>query len=663
MLATRRYARTGPATAIAAALLLLATAAPAHALKLATWNLIDYPDLLLSTRQPNLRTEFAALDPDLVILQELKSQAGRDSFLINVLNVVQPGQWAATGYFSTCESAMFYKTAKLTLTFAGSAVVTAGPRDVLACTFKPAGYVTSITTQFRIYSVHFKAGTSCSPLPCDSTVRRQECWDLRNTINLAAAGTQFLIGGDTNFYGDYEPGYTALTVSTADNDGRGKDPNPITGTWNSFTNRFHHSQSPCLSGCPSGFYSTGGLDDKFDFWLTSYNLQDSEGTDITFGTAFPYGNDGLHYNDSVNGGGFNNAVGITVANALFQASDHLPTIVELKVPSKIAAASQLDFGSVIVGGTAQQTLAVSNPASTPADDLDYSFVATAGFTAPGGNFSALAGAAANNHTLSMSTATTGVKTGRDTVKTDAPDSLTKLVLLSGRVLAHAVPSLDSTTTVVDDSLDFGSQSAGAFRDSTVRAHNRGYNSLQAQLAVNAGVITGGGGHFTFVGGFQSALLAGVGQSYTVHFEATGATLDSTYEATLTFSTADEALPGAVARPDLVVHLVARPVQGAVDVPGAEAARALRLYPARPNPFSGETRFALDLPQAAPVSFAVFDLSGRRVANLVDGTVDPGHHEYRWRARDERGARVAPGLYFARFVTPGLSRTQRLVVLP
>ena len=634
--------------------LLAGGAKPASALKLVAWNLIDYPTTGLATRQPNLRTVVAALDPDLIIVQELKTAAGADSFRINVLNVVHPGEWAATSFFPTTESAMFYRTARLTLTFAGSALPTSGPRDVLACRFKPAGY-TAAATDFRVYSVHFKAGNTAP----DSSMRRLECTDLRNSINNSA--TNFLIGGDTNFYGDWEGGYIRLTESQADNDGRAKDPNPLAGTWNQFAYRFQHSQSTCSGGCPYGNWSTGGLDDRFDFWLSSYALQDGEGIDLVPGTNLPYGQDGNHYNDSVNGGGFNTAVGLTVATALLQSSDHLPAVVVMQVPSRIAAASQLDFGSVIVGASANQTLSISNSAVAPADDLDYTLAPPAGFTAPGGSFSAGAGAT-HFPSIGMSTASAGVKTGTLVVASDAPDSLTKNVLLSGRVLDHATASLDSTIVAPEDTLDLGNLETGGFPDSAVAVHNPGYTSLKARLAVEAGVITGGGGRFSIVGGFSPALVAGVGQRYTIHFDDTGASKDTTYEATLTFTCADEPLPGATARPDLVVRLLARPKQGNVDVPPGLPA-ALHFHAPRPNPVGRETRFAFDLPRSAPVTLDVFDVHGRRVASVVSGELPAGRHEVPWRAGDERGGRLAAGIDLVRFVTPGLVESRRLVLLP
>ncbi|TMQ60842.1 MAG: choice-of-anchor D domain-containing protein [Candidatus Eisenbacteria bacterium] len=620
---------------------------PAHALRVVTWNMFAYPDYNLAARQPYFRTVMANIGADVLVVQELNSDAGRDSFLTNVLNVVEPGQWASSAFF----------TLQSIPSVEGGAVFYNGPRDVLLTRVTPVGY-TNINATFRVYSMHLKAG---GPATVDSTTRRLECTDIRNTLNLAPANTNFLIGGDTNFYGAYEGGYIRLTESQADNDGRGVDPLNMPGDWHVIPGYApYYSQCPCNTSC--GSFSGGGLDDRFDLFLSSTVMQNGEGVDVVPGGYFAYGNDGNHFNTDVDGGGFNTAVGLTIATALKNASDHLPVVCTVQVASKIAAASQLDFGSVIVGATANQTLGVTDSAIPPADDLDYSFTAPAGFTVPAGSFSTLAGAT-TNHSIGLGTGSTGVKTGTLAISTDAPDSLTKNVLLSGRVLAHAVASLDSSAIVVEDSLDFGNLETGGFRDSAVAVHDRGYGALQARLSVDGAVIAGGGGRFSIAGGFSPALVAGTGRRYTLHFDDTGAVKDTTYEATLTFTNSDEPLPGATAAASLVVHLVARPKLGSNVGVTPTPPSALRFYPPRPNPLSRETRFAFDLPQSAPVSLEVYDVHGRLITRVVSGEQTAGHHEARWDAAGPRGVRLPAGLYIARLVTPGLVESRRLVLLP
>ena len=660
-----RPALAPAALVLAAALGVAALAAgPAHALRVVTWNLLAYGDPNINFRQANFRTVMANLNADVLIAQEVFSAAGVDSFQNNVLNVVEPGQWANSGFYTlqTVPSleggAIFYKTAKVAINFT-SITPTSGPRDVLFTRVTPVGYA-NINGTFRLYSVHFKAGNSCSPLPCDSTTRRLEVTDLRATLNAVPANTNFLLGGDTNIYGASEGAYIRLTESQADNDGRGTDPLNLPGTWNNASYAVHHTQSTCLAGC--GFFATSGMDDRFDLWLGSTTLNNGQGVDIVPGGYSAYGNDGQHYNDDINGGGFNNAVGLTVATALRGASDHLPVIITVQVAARIQAASALPFGSVILGGTGQQNLAVTNIAVAPADNLDYSFAAPSGFTAPGGSFSAAA-QATNNHSISMSTGTTGVKAGTLTMTTDATDSLSKQVQLSGTVLAYAIASLDSATTVVEDSVSFGEHAAGDFDFQPARVHNRGFNALQARLSLTGGVITGGDGRFTILGDFSPSLVAGTGRTFELHFEDTGATTDSTYEATLTFTSEDEPLPGATARPDLVLHLTARVSGGTTAVLEGSRPASLAFLPPRPNPVDGHAQFAFDLPEPATVALEIFDLGGRRVARVVDGLLPAGRHVIPWTPVDDTGRGISAGLYFARFQSAHFIRTHRLTILP
>ena len=661
------------ASLAAATLAALVTAAPpAHALRVVTWNLLQYPQTILSTRQPNFRTVAAAINADVLIAQELDSAAGRDSFLTNVLNVVEPGQWTATSFLSLGAGeggAVFYKPAKVTVTGL-SAVATGGPRNLLQCLLMPVGY-TATAASTRLYSIHLKAG---GPGTADSTTRRNECTSIRSTLNLVPAGTNLLLGGDSNFYGAVEGGYIRLTENQLDNDGRLFDPLVLTfgsvaGNWHANSGyALIDTQCPCNTGCLGGF-SGGGMDDRFDIWLTSASMEDGEGLDyviddtVTHG-AYPYayGNDGSKFNSDINAGGSNSMVPIAVANALHDASDHLPVVITLQVPAKVVVASSLGLGSAIVGGTASQNLAVSNGATAAADELTYTLSAPAGFTAPGGTFNVDVGSPAS-HAIGMSTASVGVKAGTLTVNSDDVDIPTANVSLTGTVLDHAAASLDSAAALLSGSLDLGDHEVGQFSNLPVRAHNLGYDALHARLSVNSANIVGGDNRFTIDGGFSSSLLAGTGQTYSIHFNDVGATLDQVYTATLTIASTDEPLPGATAASDLTVSLRAKPLSGTTGVPGATLPTALAFYPPRPNPVAAEVAFAFDLPQEAPVSLAVFDLTGRRVASIASGRLPAGRYQMPWHALSDGGSRIAGGLYFVRFGTPGMNRVERLIVLP
>lgn len=97
-----------------------------------------------------------------------------------------------------------------------------------------------------------------------------------------------------------------------------------------------------------------------------------------------------------------------------------------------------------------------------------------------------------------------------------------------------------------------------------------------------------------------------------------------------------------------------------DVP-APAIGGVRLLPNQPNPFNPETvvHFAIDGAGPTAVSLAVYDIGGRLVRTLADGSLEPGRHQRRWDGRDAQGRAVAAGTYFARLSARGQVVTRPL----
>jgi hypothetical protein len=97
------------------------------------------------------------------------------------------------------------------------------------------------------------------------------------------------------------------------------------------------------------------------------------------------------------------------------------------------------------------------------------------------------------------------------------------------------------------------------------------------------------------------------------------------------------------------------------MPGLKAAFALA--PSYPNPARTEAVITFTLPEAGPARLTVYDVSGRRVATLAEGTREAGEREVVWNLTDDRGAAVPPGVYFYRLETPTAAAARRLVVAP
>ncbi len=84
----------------------------------------------------------------------------------------------------------------------------------------------------------------------------------------------------------------------------------------------------------------------------------------------------------------------------------------------------------------------------------------------------------------------------------------------------------------------------------------------------------------------------------------------------------------------------------------------------PNPFRGgeTTRVAFTVPRTESTRLDVLNAAGRLVRTLVLGAAGPGTVLTDWDGRDDRGARVAAGVYLLHLVSGDYSATRRVVVL-
>jgi photosystem II stability/assembly factor-like uncharacterized protein len=81
----------------------------------------------------------------------------------------------------------------------------------------------------------------------------------------------------------------------------------------------------------------------------------------------------------------------------------------------------------------------------------------------------------------------------------------------------------------------------------------------------------------------------------------------------------------------------------------------------PNPFTSSTTLRFDLARAGHFSLRVYDVTGRLVKKVGEGTRAAGRHELAWDGSDEAGRRVAAGLYVARLETDGGARIRRITL--
>ena len=189
------------------------------------------------------------------------------------------------------------------------------------------------------------------------------------------------------------------------------------------------------------------------------------------------------------------------------------------------------------------------------------------------------------------------------------------------------------------------------------AYDFGGGPLRTELEVYAAQFAGDPRFF--LPSFAPALAGAAPATVDVAFDAVGAA-DGTYLATLTLSTRDrQDLAGATDLADLVYDLQIT-VGGAVDAPVLAAVSRTGLRPAAPNPFRTGTSIGYALAAAARVDLRIYDVRGRLVRELVQGTRPSGDHSAEWDGRDGSGRELAPGIYFLRFTGNGVTETRKLV---
>ncbi len=297
-------------------------------LKLMTYNLLNYRSTD-TTRDGYFRTVVQAVNPDVLAVQEITSQEAVSNFLSNVLNNVFPGAYSAGTFIDGPDSdnSIFFRSSKLS--FLSNTPIKTALRDISEFTLM---HIATSET-LRIYSVHLKASNTLT----DREKRAAEVDSLRKVTNSLPLGSNFIVVGDFNIYASTEESYQKLLQDDPGNDGHIVDTISMSGTWNQSIYSIYHTQSTRVRAFRGG--STGGLDDRFDMILYSRALVDSVGIGYIPGSYVSFGNDGIHYNDSINKLP-NTAVSSEVADALHYASDHLPVYAKFVFDSTVVSVSE-----------------------------------------------------------------------------------------------------------------------------------------------------------------------------------------------------------------------------------------------------------------------------------------------------------------------------------
>ena len=82
----------------------------------------------------------------------------------------------------------------------------------------------------------------------------------------------------------------------------------------------------------------------------------------------------------------------------------------------------------------------------------------------------------------------------------------------------------------------------------------------------------------------------------------------------------------------------------------------------PNPSPGISTIQFNVNEFAQTNVAVFDVAGRRIVDLANGTLEPGVYRSRFEVPQESGIQPSAGVYFVRLQTGGTTTTEKVTVL-
>lgn len=83
----------------------------------------------------------------------------------------------------------------------------------------------------------------------------------------------------------------------------------------------------------------------------------------------------------------------------------------------------------------------------------------------------------------------------------------------------------------------------------------------------------------------------------------------------------------------------------------------KLHQAYPNPFNPATTISFELPAQSNIEIKVYDMMGREVANLFNGSKPAGKHQIQFEAGN-----LSSGMYVFRLKTGNIIKSQKIMLL-
>lgn len=322
------------------------------------------------TKEGHLETIVSHVKPDILTVNEMgPNWLNPNKLLVNSLNKNGVSYYDQAEFtnnsFSSLTNMLFFNSEKLGLhsqvalenNLDGQEMVRV--IDVYKLFVKNGALKAGDTTYLTVFVAHLKAGSGSS--------------DKEQRAEMAAAAMEYLknnhqshsyfFAGDFNIQTQSEACYQTLTKNTATTI-RFYDPKDAPGSWNNnslYSNL--HTQSTHDGDSRGGCFSTGGMDDRFDFILCGKEVMDGTyGVKYVDGTYTALGQDSRRFNGNMSSPA-SNIIPSAVQNALYEMSDHLPVLMNVSV--KDNSVNVRDFSSnqskLVVSYVSDQSIEIHFP--------------------------------------------------------------------------------------------------------------------------------------------------------------------------------------------------------------------------------------------------------------------------------------------------------------
>lgn len=544
-------------------LTILVSILDASTVRIMTYNILNYQDE--NSREDDYALIIDFIQPDLIVAQEIIGETGYSHFRSDVLDVIAPNSWASapfTNQTAQQDIALYYKDD--TFTFISTSVVytaqSSGTRDVIQWVM--LHNLSGI--EFNVYGVHLKASSGTS----NANQRLQETTILRDHLNELDANF-FIVAGDFNIYSNNsssEPAFDMLTGASDDNAGRLFDPIDRIGHWhNNSSYSDVHTQSPRTSSFGGG--ANGGMDDRFDWLFVSQSILDETSSMYYVdGTYWAFGNDGNHFNDAINDGN-NNSVSAEMADALHDASDHLPVYMDVWFDDLTYS----DQGIVI-------TEVMANPASVSDSYGEWFEVLNTTDSTIDMHGWSIKDLDGDEHQLTSGQAT--------------------IPILSGEYLILAKNGDQTQNGGVNVNYVYNGYSLS--------------NSEDEIILVDASGAIVDEVHYSNGWPFSSGVSMEIHDPFNDN-----ALIENWFSSTISYGDGDTGSPGI-------------PFDGTLETEEILLSPSnFDLVSLYPNPFNPEVTIQVNVGEPGELNIDIFNLSGRRVKTLANSTIGVGSYSFKW----------------------------------